>query len=103
MLLTLDSLTNGSSVRLTGNLVPSPGSGQAKELQVKAVDVLGACPQETYPIQKKDLTNEYLRENVHLRARTTAIAAMLRLRDCLHRSIHDYLKVRMNTLQLLLL
>ncbi|KAI4293957.1 asparaginyl-tRNA synthetase [Schizophyllum commune Loenen D] len=91
---TLDvkDLTNGSSVRLTGNLVSSPGSGQAKELQVKAVDVLGACPQETYPIQKKDLTNEYLRENVHLRARTTAIAAMLRLRDCLHRSIHDYLK-----------
>ncbi|KAL1742617.1 hypothetical protein HDZ31DRAFT_65807 [Schizophyllum fasciatum] len=90
--LDVKDLTNGSSVRLTGNLVPSPGSGQAKELQVKSVDVVGACPQETYPIQKKDLTNEYLRENVHLRARTTAIAAMLRLRDCLHRSIHDYLK-----------
>ncbi|KAJ7658116.1 asparaginyl-tRNA synthetase [Mycena rosella] len=83
-------ITNGTSVRVLGNIVKSPGSGQDKELHVQEVEILGACDPETYPIQKKALTPEYLRENTHLRARTDAIAAMVRLRGLLMRGLDRY-------------
>ncbi|KAJ7612485.1 asparaginyl-tRNA synthetase [Mycena polygramma] len=70
-------ITNGTSVRVRGNIVKSLGSGQDKELHVEEVEILGACDPDTYPIQKKALIPEYLREVTHLRARTDAIAAML--------------------------
>ncbi|KIM91703.1 hypothetical protein PILCRDRAFT_810985 [Piloderma croceum F 1598] len=85
-------LTNGASVRLTGKLVESPGAGQEHELQVDAVDVLGACDPETYPIQKQALSVDYLRDNAHLRARTDAVTAMLRVRDQTLQTLHGYLK-----------
>ncbi|KIY47536.1 asparaginyl-tRNA synthetase [Fistulina hepatica ATCC 64428] len=88
----VSSLTNGACVRLEGKLVDSPGVGQDKELRVEELQVLGACPPETYPIQKKELSLEYLRNNVHFRARTERIAAMLRLRDKLMQGIHSYFK-----------
>ncbi|KAH7912364.1 hypothetical protein BJ138DRAFT_1083725 [Hygrophoropsis aurantiaca] len=84
------NLTNGASVRLHGRLVKSLGAEQAQELQVAAVDVLGECDPETYPIQKQALSIEYLRDNAHLRPRTDAVASMLRLRSQLHRTIHNY-------------
>ncbi|KAJ7832926.1 asparaginyl-tRNA synthetase [Mycena leptocephala] len=59
------AITNGTSVRVRGNIVKSPGSGQDKELHVEEVEILGACDPDTYPIQKKALTPEYLRENTH--------------------------------------
>ncbi|TFK68359.1 asparaginyl-tRNA synthetase, partial [Pluteus cervinus] len=83
-------LTNGASVRLVGSLVESPGKGQDKEFLVEDVSVLGSCDPEEYPIQKKALTNEYLRDNAHLRARTDNIAAMLRLRDTLNKRISSF-------------
>ncbi|OSD01558.1 asparaginyl-tRNA synthetase [Trametes coccinea BRFM310] len=83
-------LTNGASVRLRGMLKDSPGAGQAKELQVSEAEVLGECDPETYPMQKKALTVEYLRDHCHLRARTREIGAMLRLRDSAATAIHDY-------------
>ncbi|KAF9267249.1 asparaginyl-tRNA synthetase [Marasmius fiardii PR-910] len=83
-------LTNGASVKLSGRLGKSLGAGQEKELLVKDVEVLGLCNPETYPIQKQALSNEFLRDNVHLRARTSAIAAMLRLRHALQREISSY-------------
>ncbi|KAH9901343.1 asparaginyl-tRNA synthetase [Cubamyces lactineus] len=83
-------LTNGASVRLRGTLTDSPGAGQAKELQVSEAEVLGECDPEAYPMQKKSLTVEYLRDHCHLRARTREIGAMLRLRDSTTRAIHDY-------------
>ncbi|RXW20565.1 hypothetical protein EST38_g5297 [Candolleomyces aberdarensis] len=91
----LKKLTNGAAVRLTGKLVKSPGSGQSHELvvdekQPDSIVVLGECDPETYPIQKKALTNEYLRDNAHLRARTSQIAAMLRLRDNLTHRIGSW-------------
>ncbi|KAG5645263.1 hypothetical protein DXG03_006565 [Asterophora parasitica] len=95
------ALTNGSAVRLTGRLVPSPGAGQDKEFLVdlgkgKAqanageVHVLGSCDPELYPIQKQALSTEYLRDHSHLRARTDAIAAMIRLRDSLQKNISTF-------------
>ncbi|KAF9532407.1 asparaginyl-tRNA synthetase [Crepidotus variabilis] len=91
----LRRLTNGAAVRLTGQLVASPGSGQSHELLVDektggVIEVLGECDPETYPIQKKALTPEYLRDHAHLRARTAHIAAMLRLRDVLGRRINSW-------------
>ncbi|KAJ7281497.1 asparaginyl-tRNA synthetase [Mycena rebaudengoi] len=83
-------ITNGTSVRLRGNLVDSPGAGQDKELQVEQLDILGTCDPDTYPIQKQAHTAEYLRDTPHLRARTDAIAAMVRLRSLLTRGMARY-------------
>ncbi|KAJ3570851.1 hypothetical protein NP233_g4127 [Leucocoprinus birnbaumii] len=102
-------LTNGTTVRLTGNLLRSPGRGQEWEFVVQegskgAIEILGDCDidacshslkvipaltpcSQTYPIQKKTLSTEYLRDNAYLRARTSHIAAMLRLRDNISRSL----------------
>ncbi|KZT13194.1 asparaginyl-tRNA synthetase [Laetiporus sulphureus 93-53] len=84
------ALTNGVSVRLGGTISDSPGRGQDKELQVSSVEVVGDCDSATYPIQKKALTVEYLRDHCHFRARTDAIASMLRLRDSASRSLHQF-------------
>ncbi|KAI0300599.1 asparaginyl-tRNA synthetase [Multifurca ochricompacta] len=83
-------LTNGASVCITGVLTASPGSGQAKELLAETVEVLGACDPETYPIQKQALTTEYLRDHAHLRVRTDVHGAVLRLRDTVMRSLHEF-------------
>jgi len=87
-------LTNGASLRLTGKLTESPGAGQTHELQVDAVDLLGECDPETYPIQKQTLSVDYLRDNAHLRARTDAVGAMLRVRDHTLRTLHGYFENR---------
>ncbi|KAJ6581507.1 asparaginyl-tRNA synthetase [Mycena capillaripes] len=87
-------ITNGTSVHVRGNIVESPGSGQDKELHVEEVEILGECDPDTYPIQKKAHTPEYLRENAHLRARTDAIAAMVRLRGHLMRELGRYFEIQ---------
>ncbi|KAJ7066626.1 asparaginyl-tRNA synthetase [Mycena amicta] len=84
-------ITNGTSLHVTGRIVESVGSGQGKELHVEEVHILGTCDPEVYPIQKKALNAEYLRDNAHLRARTDAIGAMLRLRGRLKDGITRYL------------
>ncbi|EGO03611.1 hypothetical protein SERLA73DRAFT_175149 [Serpula lacrymans var. lacrymans S7.3] len=84
------NLTNGASVRLNGTLVKSRGSGQERELQVDTVEVIGECDPETYPIQKQALSVEYLRDNVHLRARTDSVGSMLHLRDSTQRVLHRF-------------
>ncbi|KAH0826658.1 hypothetical protein J3R83DRAFT_5044 [Lanmaoa asiatica] len=86
----LFSLTNGASVRMTGTIVVSPGAGQAQELQVDSLEILGECNPDAYPIQKQALTLEYLRDHAHLRPRTDANAAMLRLRNSLVKSLHTF-------------
>ncbi|KAL0575887.1 asparaginyl-tRNA synthetase [Marasmius crinis-equi] len=83
-------LSNGASVKLTGRLGKSPGAGQEKELLVEDVKILGSCDPEAYPIQKQALSHEFLRDNVHLRARTASIAAMLRIRHALQRELSSY-------------
>ncbi|KAJ7442317.1 hypothetical protein FB451DRAFT_1297770 [Mycena latifolia] len=87
-------ITNGTSVYVRGNIVKSPGAGQDKELHVQEVEILGACDPDTYPIQKQALTPEYLRDNTHLRARTDAVAAMVRLRGLLMRGLDRYFEAQ---------
>ncbi|ORY25624.1 hypothetical protein BCR39DRAFT_498984 [Naematelia encephala] len=83
-------LSIGASVRLTGRLSASRGSGQVSELLVENAEILGTCDPEEYPIQKKELSASYLRHNAHLRFRTTSSAALTRMRDGLMRDWHDW-------------
>ena len=84
-------LTAGCAVAITGNVVPSPAKGQPFELQASAVEVIGWVDDpDSYPIQPKPHTLEFLRDVAHLRARTNVIGAVTRVRDCIAHSIHRF-------------
>ncbi|KAG0378494.1 hypothetical protein BGX24_003663 [Mortierella sp. AD032] len=74
-------LVAGTSVELEGTLVKSPGKEQALELQVSNMKIIGSCDGETYPLQKKRHSFEFLREISHLRSRAKTASAILRLRS----------------------
>ncbi len=82
--------TTGAAVQCTGELVPSQGGGQRVEMKVSAVDVLGDCPADKYPIQPKKHSLEFLRENAHLRFRTNTYSAIFRMRHQVSFGIHEY-------------
>ena len=83
-------LTTGCSVTVEGAVNKSPAKGQATEVQARKITVLGKADAESYPIQKKGATFEFLRTIAHLRPRTNTFGAMTRLRNCVSRSIHDF-------------
>ncbi|MEN1681339.1 MAG: amino acid--tRNA ligase-related protein, partial [Planctomycetota bacterium] len=83
-------LTAGCSVTACGEVKPSGGKGQATELQAASIEVHGWAEPETYPLQKKRHSLEKLREWAHLRPRTNAIGAVMRIRNQISRSIHDF-------------
>src|SRR5580765_4194258 len=88
-------LTAGCAVIATGTLVPSQGKGQSFEIQATKVEVVGWVEDpETYPIQPKAHTMEYLREVAHLRPRTNTFGAVARVRDCIAKAIHRYFHER---------
>ena len=90
----LKDITTGASVRATGSIIPSPASGQAVEVTLKTLTVLGKCPTDTYPLQKKNMSMEYLRENAHLRARTNTFGAVFRLRNQMAIALHTFFQER---------
>ncbi len=90
----LDSITTGSSVIVTGTIVASQGSNQAVEMAASALTLVGSCPPETYPLQKKRHSLEYLRDIAHLRARTNTFGAVTRVRNVLSWAIHQYFQER---------
>ena len=84
-------LTAGCSVVATGLIVPSPAKGQPFEMQATAIEVLGWVDDpDTYPIQPKPHSMEYLREVAHLRARTNVIGAVTRVRHTVAQAIHRF-------------
>jgi asparaginyl-tRNA synthetase len=84
-------LTAGCAVEATGLIVPSPAKGQPFEMQASAVKVVGWVDDpDTYPIQPKPHTMEYLREVAHLRPRTNVIGAATRVRHSLAQAIHRF-------------
>ena len=84
-------LTAGCALRARGVLTRSQGSGQAFEMQVASLDVLGWVDDpETYPIQPKPHTPEFLREVAHLRPRTNLFGAVTRIRHCLAQAVHRF-------------
>ena len=84
-------LTAGCSVIATGTLVASQGQGQSFEIQAAKLEVVGWVEDpETYPIQPKAHSLEFLREVAHLRPRTNLFGAVARIRDCLAKAAHRY-------------
>ncbi|BCR21544.1 asparagine--tRNA ligase [Borrelia sp. HM] len=86
----LKKLTTGASISLTGILILSPAKGQTYEIKTTNFNVIGASDQETYPLQKKRHTFEFLREIPHLRIRTNTFGAVARIRNQLSYKIHEY-------------
>ncbi|CAG0983888.1 asparaginyl-tRNA synthetase [Flavobacteriales bacterium] len=92
---TLKRITTGAALSITGKLVPSLGKGQTMELQAEALEILGDCDPEKYPLQLKNRPSlEYLRENAHLRFRTNTFSAIFRIRHALAFAIHDFFNKR---------
>ena len=84
-------LTAGCAVEATGTIVPSPAKGQPFEMQASAVKVVGWVEDpDSYPIQPKPHTLEFLREVAHLRPRTNVIGALTRVRHTIAHSIHRF-------------
>src|SRR6202795_1715237 len=84
-------LTAGCAVEATGMIVPSPAKGQPFEMQASAIKVIGWVEDpDTYPIQPKPHTMEFLREVAHLRPRTNVIGAVTRVRHTLAQAIHRF-------------
>ena len=88
---TLKQITTGSSLAATGTLVESPAKGQAVELKVASIHLYGSADPQTYPLQKKGHTLEFLREISHLRVRSNTFGAAFRLRNALTHAIHLFL------------
>jgi asparaginyl-tRNA synthetase len=90
----IKKLSPGCSVSVAGLVKASPGKGQATEIQATAVTVHGAADVETYPLQKKGHSLEFLRTIAHLRPRTNTFGAVARVRNCVCNSIHQYFQER---------
>jgi len=85
------TLTSGCALQVSGQLVTSQGAGQSVELQAHTIEVVGdVAHPETYPIQPKRHTLEYLREVAHLRPRTNTISAVARIRHALSYATHQF-------------
>lgn len=83
-------LHTGASVEIGGEVKASPAKGQKTELHASVVRVYGDASPETYPLQKKGHTFEFLRTIAHLRPRTNTFGAMARLRHRVSKTIHDF-------------
>ena len=86
----LKKINTGTSLKVTGSLVESQGSGQKFEIIVSDIEILGECDSENFPIQPKKHSFEFLRENAHLRTRTNTFSAVMRLRSSLSFAVHNY-------------
>jgi len=87
----LKKITTGCAVKISGEIVKSTGTKQAIEIQVNKIDILGESNPDQYPIQPKKHSFEFLRENAHLRTRTSTFNAIMRLRSSLSFAIHKFL------------
>ena len=90
----LKAITTGSSLHVEGTLVESQGKGQTCEIQAETFGVYGTADVNTYPLQKKGHTLEFLREIAHLRPRTNTFGAVLRIRHALAFAIHKFFNDR---------
>jgi asparaginyl-tRNA synthetase len=85
----IQGITTGSAVAVAGDLVASPGKGQKWEIQAAHVDIISLAP-ETYPLQKKRHSDEFLRTIAHLRPRTNKYGAAFRIRSGMVHAIHRF-------------
>ena len=87
---TLKRITTGAAISVIGSLVESQGAGQKYEIQVRQLEILGDSDAEKFPMQPKKHSLEFLRENAHLRVRTNAFGAIMRVRSVLAHAVHTY-------------
>ncbi len=90
----IKKLNTGASLEVTGMLVPSQGKGQRIELKAQTVQVYGEADPETYPLQKKRHSFEFLRTIGHLRSRTNSFGAVFRVRNACATAIHQFFHER---------
>jgi asparaginyl-tRNA synthetase len=90
----LTAVTTGVAVEIDGALVESPGAGQKWEVKAIGVRMLGGADPETFPLQKKRHTDEFLRTIAHLRPRTNKYGAMFRIRSEAAFAVHRFFKER---------
>ena len=90
----LQRINTGTSVEITGILVESPAKGQRIELKAESVTVYGDADPETYPLQKKRHSFEFLRTIAHLRGRTNTYGAVFRVRNTCANAIHQFFQER---------
>lgn len=86
----MSDVSTGASLSVTGILVPSQGKGQTVEIQAEKIEVLGKADPNTYPLQKKGHSLEFLREIAHLRPRTNTFGAIYRIRHNMAIAIHTF-------------
>jgi asparaginyl-tRNA synthetase len=87
---TLKDVTTGACIAVSGTLTASPGSGQSVEILANEITLLGAADPETYPLQKKGHSMEFLREIGHLRPRTNTFGCVFRIRHSMAFAIHKF-------------
>lgn len=90
----IKNVTTGASVRVAGDLKESPGKGQRVELAARSLEIVGTADAESYPLQKKRHSFEFLREIAHLRPRTNTFGAIARVRNAVCASIHNFFQSR---------
>jgi len=83
-------ITTGSCIYVKGKLVESMGGGQSVEIQAEKIELYGTADPNTYPLQKKGHSMEFLREIAHLRPRTNTFGAVLRVRHAMAYAVHKY-------------
>ena len=86
----LKPITTGACISVTGKLVESQGQGQSVEIHAEEILIYGTADPETYPLQKKGHTLEFLREIAHLRPRTNTFGAIFRIRHQMAMAIHSF-------------
>src|SRR6187551_1338717 len=86
----LKRITTGACVSVTGDLIQSLGKGQAVEVKVKSLEILGDSDPEKFPLQPKKHSLEFLREIAHLRARTNTFSAVMRVRHAMAYAVHKF-------------
>ena len=88
----LKKINTGAAVKITGNFVESQGKGQSAEIQATDVFIYGEADPESYPIQPKKHSLEFLREKAHLRVRTATFSAVMRVRSALAFGVHQFFR-----------
>ena len=86
----LKNISTGVALKVTGNFVESQGKGQTAEIQVEEIHIYGTADPDTYPIQPKKHSFEFLREKAHLRVRTATFSAVMRVRAALSFAVHQF-------------
>src|SRR5678815_4380719 len=86
----LKRITTSASLKVIGEVAPSPGKGQKVELKATSIEILGDSDAEKYPLQPKKHSLEFLREIAHLRFRTNTFGAVFRVRHSLAFAVHKF-------------